>query len=65
MPEGALALIYHAELNLALKEQRGYHCRWEQLDEVAVERGEEVQVPAGYQQVHVVGHSGLEALQDE
>lgn len=62
MTEGALALIDHTEFNFALEEQRrNYRCG-EQRDEVSVERGEEVQVPAGDQEVHVVLDSGLEAL---
>jgi len=38
------------------KEKWCNHCCWQQLYEEAVERCEEVKVPAGHQQAPVVGH---------
>lgn len=47
-----------------LEEQRCDHGGGQQLNEVAVEGGEEVQVAAGDQQAQVVLHRGLQALRD-
>mmetsp|Transcript_3378 Transcript_3378/g.7394 ORF Transcript_3378/g.7394 Transcript_3378/m.7394 type:complete len:217 (+) Transcript_3378:47-697(+) len=63
--ECTLALVDHAKLNLAREEERRHHCCRQQLDHVAVEGGEEVEVAAGGQQAQVVLHCSLEALHQQ
>jgi hypothetical protein len=49
---------------LTRKEEWCHHCCWQQLDEEPVEGCKEVQVPAGYQQLAIVGHNSTQPLQD-